>query len=256
MSRTRPFRKVESLKEGTPLRRTMTLCIAVAAALGLASVAQAAETTTLKVSLSPAKAKAGSKLTVFYTSKSDQPFETAPYQTHFDFFFARGMSFPYAAFPKCKIPPSAIVPAKCRAAKVGPGKADNDGRVQDLHHVPATLNLYSGGPPGILYFPAIVTQPAQVNVFIKGTLKRASGAYGFHLDVPLKIPTILPDVMKPFVNSFKIGPVGKTVVKHGRKIFFINNPPKCTRKGWPFKLVTTYNNGDTSTATATVRCTR
>jgi hypothetical protein len=232
------------------------MCTVLAAALGLASVAQATETTTLKVKLSPAKAKAGSTLTVTYTSKSDQDFNTAPYQTHFDFFFARGMSFPYKDFPKCVVPRNAIVPRSCAKAKVGPGRAGNDARLPDLHNVPATLNLYSGGPPGILYFPAVVTRPAQVNVFIKGTLKRASGPYGFHLDVPLKLPTLVPGTEKPFVNNFKIGPIGKTVVKKGRKVFFINNPRTCPRGGWPFKIVTTYSNGDTSTAKATVHCTK
>jgi hypothetical protein len=236
------------------LHRTILICIALTAVFGLASVAQAAETTTLKVKLSPAKAKSGTKLTVSYTSKSDQPFETAPFQTHIAFFMPKGMSFPYKSFPSCKIPLSAIVPAKCRPAKVGPGRALSDARVQDLHSVPATLNLYNGGAPGILYFPAIVTQPASVNVYIKGTLKHASSPYGFKLDVPLILPTLLPGVEKPFVNSFTIGPVGKTIKKHGKTISFLNTPPKCPKGGWPFQIVTTYSNTDVSTAKATVHC--
>ncbi|MGB2711657.1 MAG: hypothetical protein WBC33_09075 [Conexibacter sp.] len=238
------------------MRRIIAAGVALATMMGMTAVATAAETTTIDVTLKPPKAGAGAALTVKYTSKSDEDFETAPYQTHIDFFFAKGMSFPYKDFPSCTIPLTAKVPAKCKPAKVGKGTALNDARVENLHSVPATLDLYNGGAPGILYFPAIVTRPAAVNVYIKGVMKKASGPYGSKLDVPLKLPTILPDVEKPFVNSFKIGPVSKTTKKNGKTISFINNPKTCTSAGWKFRLVTTYSNGDVSTADDTVKCTK
>jgi len=244
-------------EEGTLLRRIIVTSAALAVALALAPAAGAAEKTTLDVSLKPAKAGAGSALTVKYTSKSDEGFETAPYQTHISFYFAKGMSFPYKDFPSCKIPKSAIIPhAKCDKARVGPGIAHNDARLDNLHNVPAKIDLFSGGPPGILFFPAVVRQPAVVNVYVKGTLKKAGGKFGNFLDVPLKLPVLIVGTEKPFINSFKIGPVKKTTVKNGRTISFINNPKTCPKSGWPFKIVTKYSNGDVSTATDSVKCTK
>lgn len=238
------------------MRRIILLCcIASLATLGLTSVAQAGnESTTLGIKLSSTKAKANSKLTVLYTNTTTEPVDSAPFQNHIVVWFPKGAKVDFKDFPSCVVPASARVPASCNKARLGPGFAFNEGRLQDNHNVKATLNVYNGGGNSI-YLPAVVTQPADIVIYIRGTLtKVSSGPYGLKLDVPLKLPVILPDTKEPYIKNFNIGPVGAFRTVKGKQVSFIQNPSTCPSSGWAFKLDTTYTDGVTSSAQTTVKC--
>ncbi len=238
------------------MRRTILLCCITAfAVLGIATAAQAGtQSTTLGIGLSTTKARANSKLTVRYTNTTTADISNAPQQNHLVVWFPKGASVDFKDFPSCTVPASARVPASCAKARLGPGIAFNEARLDDNHNVKATLNVYNGGGK-YLYLPAVVTQPADVVIYIRGTLTKVnSGPYGLRLDVPLTLPVILPDTQAPFIKNFTIGPVGAFRTVKGKQVSFITNPSTCSSAGWAFRIDSTYIDGSTSSATTSVKC--
>jgi hypothetical protein len=236
------------------LRRIILLCcIASLATLGLASIARAAETTTLGIKLSSTKAKANSKMTVLYTNTTTEPIDTAPFQSHIVVWFPKGAKVDFKDFPSCTVPASARVPASCNKARLGPGTLHSEGRLQDNHNVLGAMNVFNGGG-NVLYLPVVITQPADIVVYVKGVLTKATGKYGYKLDVSFKIPVILPDTKEPYIKNFNIGPIGAFKTVKGKQVSFIQNPSTCSSAGWAFKMDTTYNDNTTSSASTTVKC--
>jgi len=224
------------------------------AALGLTSVAQATQTTTLGISATSTKAGANSKLVVKYTNRTDQPVDTAPQQSHIVVWFPKGARTDFKDFPHCTVPLSGRPAANCGPARLGPGKVFNDARLDGNHNVLGSMNVYNGGG-NVLYLPVVVTQPADVIVYVRGILTKVnSGPYGLRLDANFRIPVLIQGTQPPFINNFTIGPIGAIKRVRGRTVSFITNPSTCTSKGWGFRIDSSYIDGSRSSATTTVKC--
>lgn len=237
------------------MRRIILLCcIASLATLGLASVARAGnETTTLGAKLSSNKAKANSKLSLKYTNTTTEPIDSAPFQSHIVVWFPKGAKVDFKHFKRCTVPASARVPSSCKSAQLGTGKIFSEGRIDNNHNVLGSMNVYNGGG-NVLYLPVVITQPADIVVYVKAVLSKASGKFGYKLNVNFKIPVILPDTKEPYIKNFNIGPIGAFGKAKGKKTSFITNPTTCPRSGWAFRLDTTYSDNSTSSASTTVKC--
>jgi hypothetical protein len=142
----------------------------------------------------------------------------------------------------------ASIDSKCAGSKVGSGSAKGEalGQVEAL-----TVKAYNGPKSGAnnkFYLHVTGTAPLVIDDVINATLKRASGDYGYKLDVPipdgLQRPSGVLATLSEFITS--VNGTSKGVPYIGLK--------GCSGGKLKFKGVFTYTDGTSKTATTTVPC--
>lgn len=147
-------------------------------------------------------------------------------------------------------------PKACPAgSKLGSGTALADARplVNPVH---ATLTMYNAKPKNgnpVFIFYAQATEVA-VNIVIQAELKKASGKYGYRLDVPIpRIPT-LPGQDDASIHDIDID-VAATTRSKGKTIYLLQAPTSCPSGGFPFQTTFNFNDDQTLTSSSAISCT-
>jgi hypothetical protein len=167
--------------------------------------------------------------------------------------FDKNLVFNPAAFKVCKVDLSAAsgiatIDSKCAGAKVGSGSAKGEalGQVEPLN-----VKAYNGPKVGAnskFYLHVTGTTPLVIDDVIQATLKRATGDYGFKLDVPipegLQRPSGVLATLTEFVTT--VSGTSKGIPYIGLK--------GCSGGKLKFKGVFTYTDNTSKTATATAAC--
>jgi hypothetical protein len=236
----------------------VTLSLAVAFAL-LAAPASAAPTTTLTVSatlLSQPKGKPWQiGVGVAVTIANPDGSQPSPLR-HLQIKFPRGAKTNFGAFPACsqKRLEARKSPDGCPAAsRIGKGTAKVSAIPIFPDPVVGTIDVFNGPRKGrgrTLLFLARSTTPISVQFVFSGTLRPATGRFGYILDVDVpRIPTIpgVPDA----------APVAFETLVQARRggISYIDAPTSCPKAGLPFQGTFTFADGSTSTAAAHIGCT-
>ena len=170
-------------------------------------------------------------------------------------FFDKNIVFNGKAFKECK-PSSASAPvgsdvkAKCGSAKIGAGKAAGQATVGGQENL--TVTAYNGAAKANgdrwFYLHVEGSVPLKIDSVIAATLKRATGDYGYKLDVPipdgLQRPSGVLATLTEFITS--VNGTSKGVPYIGLK--------GCSGGKLKFKGVFTYTDATSKTATTTVPC--
>jgi hypothetical protein len=147
-------------------------------------------------------------------------------------------------------------PKACPAgSKLGSGTALADARplVNPVH---ATITMYNaprknGNPVFIFYAQA--TEVA-VNLVLQGELKKASGKYGYRLEIPVpRIPT-LPGQEDASIHDINVG-VAATTKRKGKTVYLLQAPTVCPAGGFPFQTTFNFNDGSNLTSSSAISCT-
>jgi hypothetical protein len=167
--------------------------------------------------------------------------------------FDKNLVFNPGAFKVCKVnlqDASAIasIDSKCASAKVGSGAAKGEALGQAE---PLTVKAYNGAKVGAnykFYLHVVGSTPLVIDDVIAATLKRATGDYGYKLDVPipdgLQRPSGVLATLTEFITS--VNGTSKGVPYVGLK--------GCSGGKLKFKGVFTYTDGTSKTAPATATC--
>ena len=167
--------------------------------------------------------------------------------------FDKNLVFNAGKFKPCKVNLNdasgiATIDSKCASSKVGSGSAKGEalGQVE-----PLTVKAYNGPKSGEnykFYLHVTGTAPLVIDDVINATLKRASGDYGYKLDVPipdgLQRPSGVLATLTEFITS--VNGTSKGVPYIGLK--------GCSGGKLKFKGVFTYTDGTSKTATTTAPC--
>jgi hypothetical protein len=172
-------------------------------------------------------------------------------------FFDKNLVFNAKAFKECKpanksAPVGSDVKAKCASAKIGSGKAAAKATVGDQENL--TVTAYNGAAtanPANRWFYLHVegTLPLKIDSVIAATLKRATGDYGYKLEVPIPPNLINPlaGVTATLLNfSTSVGGTAKGLPYIGIK--------GCSGGKLKFKGTFAYTDGTSKTATDTAAC--
>jgi hypothetical protein len=168
-------------------------------------------------------------------------------------FFDKNLVFSPKTFKVCKVNLNdasgiASIDSKCASAKVGSGTAKGEalGQVEAL-----TVKAYNGPKVGAnykFYLHVTGSTPLVIDDVISATLKRATGDYGYKLDVPipegLQRPSGVLATLSEFITS--VTGTSKGVPYVGLK--------GCSGGKLKFKGVFTYTDNTSKTATTTVPC--
>jgi hypothetical protein len=234
---------------------------ALVVALGIAGVASAVDATqTIAIKLTNNKAgtkekpkSVGSlKVTTATTPGPGSPAGTFT-ATKAVIFFDKNLVFNASKFKACSIDPTnasdiGSIDSKCKSSKVGSGSAKGEalGQVAAL-----TVKAYNGAKSGAnnkFYLHVTGSTPLVIDDVISATLKRASGDYGYKLDVPipegLQRPSGVLATLTEFITS--VNGTSKGVPYIGLK--------GCSGGKLKFKGVFTYTDGTSKTATTTAAC--
>jgi hypothetical protein len=173
-------------------------------------------------------------------------------------FFDKNLVFNGKAFKECKpsnpsTPSPTEVASKCGSAKIGGGKAAGQATIGGQEAL--TVTAFNGGAskanPANRWFYLRVqgSSPLVIDSVIAATLKRATGDYGYKLDVPIppNLQTPLTGVTATLLNfSTSVGGTSKGLPYVGLK--------GCSGGKLKFKGTFTYTDGTSKTATDTVAC--
>jgi hypothetical protein len=136
-----------------------------------------------------------------------------------------------------------------------------DGAGQELPEVQALMGPSKNGNLVVLFYANGKT-PISAQLVFRGEIQPASGIFGSQLaTVVPAIPSVTdgPNVSIVSVKA-TIGPQGLTYTKHvhGRLVHFrptgIGVPEHCPHGGFPFSASFTFEDGSSTSATATVPC--
>jgi hypothetical protein len=257
-------------------RGLAVIAFAIAALFGLSTVAQASTTvSTLDLKLSSSKAgkkkkPRGVKLNFHLTLGTDDG--TSPPTTKETIVsFGKGIKFNASKFPSCSQNTlNSKGPKGCpKGSKIGTGSAVALVGGSPGEPAPSTTETLKvtafNGPGGKKYELYLQgDSPAAISQAIEGKLTKASGDYGYQLDVliPPELQQPVPGLFAPLVD-FKVKTGGtytktKTVKKHGKKVKvktkynYIETtacPKGSSGKAWPFNAALTFAN-DPSTINA------
>ncbi len=235
--------------------------VALLAALGVAGVATAIDGTQgLDVKLKQNKAGTKSKPKSVGSLKVTTTTAPGPGSPSGSFAvtkavisFDKNLTFTPSAFKPCKVDLSqasgiATIDSKCKSSKVGSGSAKGEalGQVENL-----TVKAYNGPKTGSnykFYLHVTGSTPLAIDDVINATLKRASGDYGYKLDVPipdgLQKPSGVLATLTEFITTVSGTANGKPYV----------GLTGCSGGKLKFKGVFTYTDGTSKTATDTAAC--
>jgi hypothetical protein len=156
------------------------------------------------------------------------------------------------AFPACRQRDleARRAPDGCpRASRLGRGRALVDARPIIAEPLPATVDVFNGGP-GRLLFLARSEAGISVQVVFSGTLRRTTGRFGHVLTVTMpELPTV-PGAREAAVSAFLV-----QVQARRRGVSYIEAPRRCPRAGLPFRGTFSFADGTTATAGARIPCT-
>jgi hypothetical protein len=172
-------------------------------------------------------------------------------------FFDKNLVFNAKAFKECKpanksAPVGSDVKAKCASAKIGSGTAAAKATVGDQENL--TVTAYNGAAtanPANRWFYLHVegTVPLKIDSVIAATLKRATGDYGYKLEVPIppNLVTPLVGVTATLLNfSTSVSGTSKGLPYIGLK--------GCSGGKLKFKGTFVYTDGTSKTANDTAAC--
>jgi hypothetical protein len=136
-----------------------------------------------------------------------------------------------------------------------------DGAGQELPEVQAVMGPSNNGNIVVLFYANGKT-PVSAQLVFKGEVQPASGPFGSQLTTVVPAIPSVPNGPNVSVISVKatIGPEGVTYTKHvhGRLVHFhptgIGVPEHCPRGGFPFSASFTFEDGSSTSTTATVPC--
>jgi hypothetical protein len=175
--------------------------VAALAVVGVASAVDAIDVTVTK-NKAGTKAKPNSlgKLNVVTTTAPGPGSPAGTFATNkATIFFDKNIVFNGKAFKECKpnnksAPVGADVKAKCASAKIGAGKAAGQATVGGQENL--TVTAYNGAAKANgdrwFYLHVQGEVPLKIDSVIAATLKRATGDYGYKLDVPIPPNLIQP----------------------------------------------------------------
>jgi hypothetical protein len=238
-------------------RGLAAIALAIAALFGLSSVAQATTNVgKLDLKLSPSKAGTkkkpkGVKLNFHLTLGTDDG--TSPPTTKETVVsFGKGIKFNASKFPSCSLATlNSKGPKACpKGSKVGTGSATalvggSPGEPAPTTTETLKVTAYNGpgGKKYELYLDG--DSPAVIKQAIEGTLSKASGDYGYKLDVtiPPNLQQPVPGVFAPLVD-FKVNTGGTYTKKKGKKKTKYNyiETTSCPGGKWPFNATLTFAN--------------
>jgi hypothetical protein len=237
-----------------PIRRLTAACAAAGALAAVAAPAALADhTQRLDIGAELVRQQAGGRpwivnLTIGAELGTTDGSVPAPIG-HMRFSFTKGAKVHPEAFGTCT---KEILLAKGAAgcpssSRLGKGKALASAIGTDID---ATIDVFNG--PGnarsrkiLIYARALGT----VVIPLEGTLKKASGQYGWVLDVPVQKIQIVADQFAS-ITSFQVsvGGIGKKGVP------FIEAPTSCQKPGWPFLGEFDYADGASGSSSAIINC--
>jgi hypothetical protein len=240
--------------------RKLVIAVIACTALVTASVVyaqQATKTQTLTVKVKPAKAGSKKKprgitLDVTTLLNTSDGSKASP-ATRTVVFFAKGIKFNNTKFPTCD--QTALEqngPSGCpKGSQVGKGSAIVDARPVIAQPIQGqTLGFNAKGKSILLY--TVTTVPISTSTTLVGKLKKASGKYGFKLDVTIPPLPTLPGQPNATIQKFQL--TTKATIKKGKKKYnYVEGPTTC-KKSWPFSGTFSYEDGTSLTATSTVKC--
>ncbi|MDO8209193.1 hypothetical protein [Conexibacter sp. CPCC 206217] len=237
--------------------RWRTLAGVTLAALGVtAASAQAADppkpvdmVQNLRVTISPAKsgtsrAPKAASIGVTIQSPTSEPATTETVSVS----FGKGVEFNNRAFPTCSLQTinANRSLSKCpRGSIVGKGTARAIGFLNGTR-VPETLRVTAVNSPGnTLQLYVAGTNPLPIAAPITGRLVKASGKYGYKLNVrlPQDLQEVIPGTAWAPLVYFHVDVKATTTVRRGgksTKVPYVQTV-KCPSGGWPFEAAFTFD---------------
>jgi hypothetical protein len=238
---------------------------ALVVALGVAGVASAVDATQaidVKITNNKAgtksKPKSIGKLNVVTTTTPGVGSPAGTFATNkATIFFDKNLVFNAKAFKECKpsnksAPVGSDVKSKCASAKIGGGKAAAKATVGDQENL--TVTAYNGSAQSNaanrwFYLHVEGSTPLKIDSVIAATLKKASGDYGYKLEVPIPANLVQPlaGVTATLLNfSTSVSGTSKGLPYIGIK--------GCSGGKLKFKGTFAYTDGTSKTATDTAAC--
>jgi hypothetical protein len=233
------------------------------AVAGVASAVDAQQAIDVKITHNKAgtksKPKSIGKLTVLTTTTPGPGSPAGTFATKVaTIFFDKNLVFNGKAFKECKpanpsAPSPTEVASKCTSSKIGSGKATGQATIGGAEAL--TVTAYNGAKskanPANRWFYLRVqgSSPLVINSVIAATLKRATGDYGYKLDVPIpaNLQTPLAGVTATLLNfSTTVGGTSKGTPYVGLK--------GCSGGKLKFKGTFQFTDGTSQTATDTAAC--
>jgi hypothetical protein len=236
--------------------RWRTLAGVTLAAFGVtAASAQAADpkpvdmVQNLRVTISPAKSGTARKpkpasIGVTISSPTPEPATTETVSVS----FGRGVEFNNRAFPTCSLKTinANRSLSKCpKGSLVGRGTARAIGFLSGTQ-VPETLKVTAVNSPGnTLQLYVAGTNPLPIAAPITGKLVKASGRYGYKLNVrlPQDLQEVIPGTAWAPLVYFHVDVRATTTVRRGRRTIRVPyvQTVKCPSGGWPFEAGFTFD---------------
>jgi hypothetical protein len=237
--------------------------VAALAVVGVASAVDAQQAIDVKITNNKAgtkeKPKSIGKLNVVTTTTPGAGSPAGTFATNkATIFFDKNLVFNAKAFKECKpsnpaSPVGSEVKSKCAGAKIGSGKAAGQATIGGQEAL--TVTAYngaatkSGGPNRWFYLHVQGSSPLVIDSVIAATLKRATGDYGYKLEVPIpaNLVTPLTGVTATLLNfSTSVAGTAKGLPYIGMK--------GCSGGKLKFKGTFIYTDGTSKTATDTAAC--
>jgi hypothetical protein len=243
------------------LGATLALVASLAVA-GVASAVDAQQAIDVKVTNNKAgtkaKPKSLGKLNVVTTTTPGPGSPAGTFATNkATIFFDKNLVFNAKSFKECKpanksAPVGSDVKAKCASAKIGSGKATGQATVGSPEQL--TVTAYNGSAtanPANRWFYLHVegSVPLKIDSVIAATLKRATGDYGYKLEVPIPANLVQPlaGITATLLNfSTSVGGTSKGVPYVGLK--------GCSGGKLKFKGTFVYTDNTSQTVTDTAAC--
>jgi hypothetical protein len=239
---------------------TLALVASLAVA-GVASAVDAQQAIDVKITKNTAgtkeKPKSVGKLNVVTTTTPGPGSPAGTFATNkATIFFDKNLVFNAKAFKECKpanksAPVGSDVKAKCASAKIGAGKAAGQATVGGQENL--TVTAYNGAAKANgdrwFYLHVEGSVPLKIDSVIAATLKRATGAYGYKLDVPIPANLVQPlaGITATLLNfSTSVGGTSKGVPYVGLK--------GCSGGKLKFKGTFVYTDNTSKTVTDTAAC--
>jgi len=237
--------------------------VGVLAVVGVASAVDAQQAINVTVTNNKAgtkeKPKSLGKLNVVTTTTPGPGTPAGTFATNkATIFFDKNIVFNGKAFKECKpsnasAPVGSEVKSKCGSAKIGSGKAAGQATIGGQENL--TVTAYNGAPTKAnaanrwFYLHVEGSTPLVIDSVIAATLKRASGDYGYKLEVPIPANLVQPlaGVTATLLNfSTSVGGTSKGLPYVGLK--------GCSGGKLKFKGTFVFTDNTSKTATDTAAC--
>ncbi|HEX6696044.1 MAG TPA: hypothetical protein VF080_04590 [Solirubrobacteraceae bacterium] len=237
--------------------------VGVLAVVGVASAVDAQQAINVTVTNNKAgtkeKPKSLGKLNVVTTTTPGPGSPAGTFATNkATIFFDKNIVFNGKAFKECKpsnasAPVGSEVKSKCGSAKIGSGKAAGQATIGGQENL--TVTAYNGAPTKAnaanrwFYLHVEGSTPLVIDSVIAATLKRASGDYGYKLEVPIPANLVQPlaGVTATLLNfSTSVGGTSKGLPYVGLK--------GCSGGKLKFKGTFVFTDNTSKTVTDTAAC--